>query len=112
VISKLVSSLSAVEVTNSPRLSHTLVAAQLRVLEGIESLVSVTNEWQTHLSILLCRHLFGLCSMHSTVVLLWDLINWEVADIYIRREFGFEWSPDLSKLVPNHATEERVLFNG
>lgn len=96
---------------DDPRLSRS-AAAGLRVLEGIERLVSVTNEWQTHLRILLCRHLFGLCPMYSTVVLLWDLINWEVADIHVRRQFGFEWSSDLSKLVPNHATEKGMPFNG
>lgn len=50
--------------------------------------------------------------MRRTVVLLWDLINWKVTDVNIRRKFRFERSPNLSELLPNHSAEERMLFNG
>jgi hypothetical protein len=50
--------------------------------------------------------------MRSTVVLLWDLIDWKVADINVRRKFGFKWGPNLSKLLPNYTAEERMLFDG
>ena len=34
--------------------------------------------------------------MRSAVVLLWDLIDWEVADINVGRKFWFERGSNLS----------------
>ena len=95
-----------------PGLLFIFASPRLGVLECIEGLVGVPNEWQTHLCILLCRHLFGLCSMHGTVVLLWDLIDREVANINVGRKFRLKRGPDLPKLLPNHAAEEWMLLDG
>lgn len=52
-----------------------------RILEGIESLVCVSDEGQTHLRVLFRRNLPCLRPMYRTVVLLWDFIDGKVANV-------------------------------
>lgn len=53
----------------------------LRILEGIEGFVGVTNEGQTHFGILLRSVLSGLCTVDRTCVFLRNLIDREIADV-------------------------------
>lgn len=89
-----------------------VTALALRVLECVECLIGVSNEWQAHLRILVGRHELGMCSVHGAVVLLWDFIDREVADIDIGRQLRFEWCSDLPQLIPNDASEEWVFLDG
>jgi hypothetical protein len=52
--------------------------ASLVTLEGVEGLVGVTNEWQTHLGFLRVRHGTSLGTVDGAGILLRDLINGEV----------------------------------
>lgn len=85
---------------------HSLLRS--RILERIESFVSVPNKRQTHLSILLGRQRLGLPLMDSSIVLLWNLVDREIADIDIRREFGLKRSSDPTQLVPDDTLEKRM----
>lgn len=82
-----------------------------RILERIERLVGVTNEWQAHFRILFRQNLFGMCSMDSTIVLLRDLVDGEVADINVGRQSWFEWCSNLAQLIPDDSTEEWMLLD-
>lgn len=50
-------------------------------LEGIEGLVSIADEWQTHLGFLRVRHGTGLGTVDRAGILLRNLINGEVRHI-------------------------------
>ncbi len=49
--------------------------------------------------------------MSSASVLLWNLVDREIADICVRRELGLERSSNTTKLVPDDALEEWMLFD-
>jgi hypothetical protein len=66
-------------------------------LKCIEGFVSIADERQTHLSILLAWYCLGLGTVCSAVVLLWNFIDREVADVDVRRQLWFEWSTNLAK---------------
>lgn len=83
----------------------------LRVLEGVEGFVGVSDKWQTHLGILLGQDLLGMCAMHSRIVLLWNLIDGEVADVDVGRQLRLEWCSNLSELIPDDTPEERVFLD-
>ena len=51
----------------------------------------------------------SLRSVHCTVILLWDFIDWEVRNIDVGRQLRFERRSDLSKVFPDHAAEEWML---
>jgi hypothetical protein len=55
----------------------------------------------------------GLClgAVCGAVVLLRNLVDWEVADVDVRRQLGLKWSTNLAKLVPDDASEERMSFD-
>ena len=82
-----------------------------RILESIEGFVGVTNKRQTHLGIMLGR--YGLCLplMSSRIVLLWNFVDGEIADIDIGRQLGFKRSSDPTELVPDDAPEEWMLLD-
>lgn len=81
-------------------------------LECIEGFVSIADERQTHLSILLTWYRLGLGTVCSAVILLRNFVDREVADIDIRRQFWFERSTDLAKIVPDYSSEEWVPLDG
>ena len=87
------------------------VHASSRVLECRESFVSVADKRQAHLGILFGRYLLGMCSVHRTVILLRNFIDWEVADIDVRGQLRFERCSNLPQLVPNNSTEEWVFLD-
>jgi hypothetical protein len=82
-----------------------------RVLESIESFVGVANEWQTHFRILIAWESLGLSMMSSSIVFLWNLIDGEIADIYLRRKLRLERSSNTTKLVPNDTLEEGMFLD-
>jgi hypothetical protein len=81
-------------------------------LESIEGLVSVADKRQTHLSILLTWYCLGLGTVCSTVILLWDFIDREVADVNVRRQLWLKRSTNFAKLVPDYSSEEGVPLDG
>jgi hypothetical protein len=80
-------------------------------LESIESLVSIPDKGQAHLSVLLRSNLLCLRTMNSTVVFLWDLIDREVRHVDIGGQFGLERCTNASQLLPDHTSEEGVSFD-
>ena len=90
---------------------HTICSSPSRVLKSVESFVGVADEWQTHFGILLRWNSLCLALMNGSVVFLGDFVNWEIADIHIRRKLGLKWSSDATKLVPDDAFEEWMLLD-
>ena len=80
-------------------------------MKCVECLVGVPDEWQAHLCILLTRNRFGLSAVEGSVVLLWDLVNGEVAEIHVRGEPWLKGRTNVTELVPDHATEEWMFFD-
>jgi hypothetical protein len=78
--------------------------------ESIETLVSVTDEWQAHAGFL-STHGLVLSAQGRAVVGLRNLVDGEVLCVYCRRELGLEGSADTTELVPDNATEKRMLLN-
>ena len=56
-------------------------------------------------------HLAHLSPLAFTGVVLWDLVNWEVADVSVRLELGFEGGANTTKLVPYDTAEKGVGFD-
>jgi hypothetical protein len=52
-----------------------------------------------------------MSSVHGAIVLLWNLVNREVADVNVGRQFRLERSSNLAKLIPDDATEEWMLLD-
>lgn len=83
----------------------------LAALEGIESLVGVSDERQAHLGFLGVGHGPGLSAVDSAGVLLGDLINGEVRHVDVRAETRLEWCANATQLLPHHTTEEWVVLD-
>lgn len=83
----------------------------LAALEGIESLVGVSDEGQAHLGFLGVGHGPGLSAVDSAGVLLGDLINGEVRHVDVRAETRLEWCANATQLLPHHTTEEWVVLD-
>ena len=54
--------------------------------------------------------LLHLRPLLCTRIILRDLIDWEIGDVGVGLELGFEGSADAAKLVPDDAAEEGVGF--
>lgn len=80
-------------------------------MEGIEGLVGVADEWQTHLGFLRVRHGTGLGTVDRAGILLRNFINREVRHIDVRAEAGLEGSTDAAQLIPNNTSEEGVVLD-
>lgn len=94
-----------------PRIDQTRNATNLTCLEGIESLIGVADEWQTHLGFLRVRHGTGLGAVDRAGILLRNFINREVRHINVRAETRLEGSTDAAKLIPDDTPEEGVVFD-
>jgi hypothetical protein len=55
--------------------------------------------------------LCGLGTQSGAVVVLIDLVNWEVLGIDVRLEFGLERRPNTTQTVPLNTAEEVMLFD-
>lgn len=88
-----------------------MTASSLTALESIECFVCISNERKTHFSLLFIWHGTCLSTVDSAGVFLRNLVDGEVRHIDVRAESGFEWCPDVTKMVPNHAAEEWVVFD-
>lgn len=77
--------------------------------ESIKALVSVANKRQTHTGLLGAT---GLClaTQLSRVVLLRNLVNWEILSVDCGLQLGLKGSANASELVPLNATEEGVIL--
>ena len=82
-----------------------------RSLKCIECLVSVADEGQAHLGVLVDRNGFCLGAVHGAVVLLRNFLDREVTHIDIRRQLWLEWSPNLAKFIPLNSSEEWVSLD-
>lgn len=80
-------------------------------MEGIEGLIGVADEWQTHLGFLRVRHGTGLSTVDRAGILLRNFINREVRHINVRAEARLEGSTDAAQLVPNNTSEEGVVLD-
>jgi hypothetical protein len=80
-------------------------------LEGIERFVCVSNEWEAHLSLLLLWHGTGLSTVDSAGIFLRNLVDGEVRNVDVRAELGLEGSANITKLLPHHSPEERVVLD-
>ena len=94
--------------TESPKLGYQIASV---TLEGIEAFVGVTDEREAHLSFLLVRHGTSLSTVKGASVFLGNLINREVRHVDVGAESRLKRSADVTKLFPDHATEERVALD-
>jgi len=94
--------------TSRPRV---LGEQELAALEGIEGLVSVSNEGQAHLGFLRVWHGASLSTVDSASILLRDLVNREVRHVDVGAETRLEWRTNTPKLVPHDAAEERMVLD-
>ena len=80
-------------------------------LEGIESLVGVSNKRQTHLSFLRVWHSTSLSTVNSTGIFLRDLVDWEVRNVNVGTKSGLEGSTNRPQLFPNNTSEEGMILD-
>jgi hypothetical protein len=55
--------------------------------------------------------LCGLGTQSGAVIVLIDLVNWEVLGIDVRLEFRLERRPNTTQTVPLNTAEEVMLFD-
>lgn len=79
--------------------------------ESIEALVRVADEGQAHLRHMLLAQRIDLRAIGCRMIRLVDFVGWEVGDVDVGVEAGFERRADLAKAVPGDAAEEFVAFN-
>lgn len=83
----------------------------------VETLESITNEWQAHFWCVFSRWPTGSCCGSSGsfqvggVISLVNLIGWEICRIDIGSKFGLEWRTYTAKSIEFNATEEFVILN-
>lgn len=88
-----------------------MLTSPLVALESIERFVCIPDEREAHLSFLLVWHSTGLSTVNGTSVFLRDLVNREVRHVNVGAESWFKRSSDATKLLPDHAAEEGMVFN-
>lgn len=81
-------------------------------VEGIKTLVGVTQEWNIHLwsFISVLASSLGSLEMRGRISLI-NLINRKVCRVDIGRKSGFEWSTDTAKTLKINTTEEWVSLD-
>lgn len=79
--------------------------------ESIEPLVGVADEGQTHLRHVFLTQRVDLRAIGCRMIYLVDFIGWEVGDVDVGVEAGFERRADLAEAVPGDAAEEFMAFN-
>lgn len=81
------------------------------ISHSFESLERIPNERQSHVSGVLITQSIDFLAVSSRSILLWDLVDREVADIDVGRQLGFEWSANGAEVVPLDVVEEGMRFD-
>jgi hypothetical protein len=80
-------------------------------LESVESLVSVPDEREAHLSFLLLWHGASQRTVNDGRIFLRNLVDGEVRHVDVRAEFRFERRTDIAELLPDHSPKKGVILD-
>jgi hypothetical protein len=94
-----------------PSIGAIIKVCPSRILESVESIVGIADEWQILLCILFGWNSFGQSLMGGSRVHLGNILNGKVADVHIRSELGLKRRSDTSELVPDYSSEKGMSLD-